>query len=80
MSYGAELDETVFRKNGSYVTSSDSWPIIGVINPNNFTDTTDEIVVEAGESKAKIKSALNKMLKTKSSSRMILTELVGQFA
>ena len=80
VSYGAELDETVFRKNGSYVTSSKSWPIIGVINPNTFTDTTDEIVVEAGESKAKIKSALNKMLKTKSSSRMILTELVGQFA
>ena len=32
-----------------YVTSSESWPIIGVINPNSFTDTTDEIEVEAGE-------------------------------
>ena len=79
-SYGAKFDESVFRKIGSFVTSSDSWPIIGVINPNSFTDTTDEIVVDAGESKAKIKSALNKMLKTKSNSRLILTELVGQFA
>ena len=75
-----ELNESVFRKTGSYVTTSDTWPIIGVLNPNNFSDTTDEIEVEAGETKAKIKSALNKMLKTKSSSRMILTELVGQFA
>ena len=80
MTYGVELNESVFRKTGSYVTTSDSWPIIGVLNPNNFSDTTDEIEVEAGETKAKIKSALNKMLKTKSSSRMILTELVGQFA
>ena len=80
LTYGAKFDESVFRKTGSFVTSSDSWPIIGVINPNSFTDTTDEIVVDAGESKAKIKSALNKMLKTKSTSRLILTELVGQFA
>ena len=79
-SYGAKLNEKIFRKNGSYVTSSDSWPIIGVINPNSFKDTTDEIDIEAGQSKAKIKSALNKMLKTKQSSRIILTELVGQFA
>ena len=79
-SYGVEMNESTFRKSGSFVSSSDSWPIIGVINPNNFSDTTDEIDVEAGESKAKIKSALNKMLKTKSSSRLILTELVGQFA
>ena len=79
-SYGARLNEKMFRKNGSYVTTSDSWPIIGVINPNSFKDTTDTIDIEAGSSKSKIKSALGKMLKTKQSSRLILTELVGQFA
>ena len=79
-SYGSKIDEKVFRKSGSFVTTTNSWPIIGVINPTTFTDTTDEIDIEAGAGKAKIKSALNRMLKTKQSSRMILTELVGQWA
>ena len=79
-SYGSQLDEKVFRKNGSYATTTSSWPIIGVINPTTFKDTTDEIDIKAGSTKTQIKSALNKMLKTKSSSRLILTELVGQFA
>ena len=79
-SYNVNIDEKKFRKNGSYVTTSKSWPMIGVINPTTFSDTTDEIDVTAGESKAKIKSALNKMLKTKQSSKVILTELVAQFA
>ena len=78
--YGAKLDEKQFRKIGYYVTTSNAWPILGVINPTSFSDTTDEIEVEEGASKAKIKTALNKMLKTKQSARMILTELVGQFA
>ena len=79
-SYDVTLDEKQYRKAGSFVTTSDSWPIIGVINPTSFTDTTDEIEVDAGESKAKIKTALNKMLKTKSSSKVILNEVVSQFA
>jgi hypothetical protein len=78
--FGERLDEKVFRKNGCYVTTSESWPLLGVINPNNFGDTTDEINVDDGATKAQIKSALNKMLKTKNSSKLILTQLVHQFA
>ena len=79
-SFGENMDEKVFRKNGCYVTTSKSWPLLGVINPSNFSDTTDEIAVDDGATKTQIKAALNKMLKTKNSSKLILTQLIHQFA
>ena len=78
--YQEQLDEKKFRKTGSYVTQTKFWPIIGVVNPTTFGDSTNEIEVDEGASKSQIKSALNKMLKTKQSSRIILTQLVGDFA
>lgn len=80
LTYGAKIDEKLFRKTGTYATKTDSWPLIGVISPHNFGDAQDEIEIESGQSKAKIKSALNKMLKSKQSSRLILQQLVGQFS
>ena len=74
------LDERKFKKDGCYATEADTWPLIGVINPNSFGDSQEEIEVEDGASKAKIKSALGKMLKSKQSSRVILTQLVSQFS
>ena len=77
--YGVTLDEHQFRKTGMFTTKTDSWPLIGVISPQNFGDAQEEIEIESGESKAKIKSALTKMLKSKQSSRLILSQLVSQF-
>ena len=74
------LDERKFKKDGCYATEADTWPLIGVVNPNSFGDAQDEIVVEDGATKFKIKSALAKMLKSKQSSRVILTQLVSQFS
>ena len=74
------MDERKFKKDGCYAVEADTWPLIGVVNPASFGDAQEEIVVEDGATKAKIKSALGKMLKSKQSSRVILTQLVGQFS
>ena len=76
-----DLDVPLFRKQGS-ATLSDcaGWPLVALVNPNTFTDPQDELNVEAGASKAQIRSALRKMLKTKSSSKLLLTHLVEQFS
>jgi hypothetical protein len=79
-SYGCNLNEKQFRKTGMFTTESSSWPLIGVINPQNFGDAKEEIEIEDGATKAQIKSALNKMLKSKQSSRLILQQLVSQFS
>ena len=76
----ARIDERKFRKNGCYATETDSWPLIGVVNPDSFGDAQEEIIIEDGASKTKIKSALGRMLKSKQSSRVILTQLVSQFS
>ena len=64
----ARIDERKFKKDGCYAVEADTWPLIGVVNPNSFGDSQEEIVVEDGATKAKIKSALGKMLKSKQSS------------
>ena len=74
------MDERKFKKDGCYAVEADTWPLIGVVNPASFGDAQEEIVIEDGATKAKIKSALGKMLKSKQSSRVILTQLVGQFS
>ena len=76
-----EINSTVFRKQGSDVlTNCSGWPLVAFVNPNSFTDPEDEIKVDAGATKGQIRSALRKMLKTKTSSKVLLTQLVGQFA
>ena len=70
-----------YRKNGAQsFTMKDGWPLVCVVNPNTFKDAQEEIQIDAGESKAKIKTALKKFLKSKSVSKLILTQLVEQFA
>ena len=75
------LDSTSFRKQGSdTLTNCAGWPLVAFVNPNTFTDPQDELNVDAGASKAQIRAALRKMLKTKSSSKLLLTHLVEQFS
>ena len=78
--FDEKLDEKVFRKEGCVTSKTDSWPLVGLINPRSFTDSEDDIQVESGASKTQIKSALKKYLKSKTSSRLVLTQLVGQFS
>ena len=76
-----DIDSATFRKLGSAtLTDCAGWPLVALVNPNTFTDPQDELNVEAGASKAQIRSALRKMLKTKSSSKLLLTHLVEQFS
>ena len=74
------MNEKVFRKEGCATVTSDSWPLIGCINPKSLHTTVDEMNVDDNASKAQIKNALKKYLKSKSSSRLVLNQLVSQFS
>ena len=78
--FSKRLDEKVFRKEGCQAVTTDSWPLVGLINPKSFTDADDDIQVDDGASKTQIKSALKKYLKSKTSSRVVLNQLVSQFS
>lgn len=79
--YNLQLDEKVFTKEGSQgFTSTDYWPNLIIMNPKSFSDSPDEIVVEAGVSKAKMKAAFNKFLKGKKASKKVLSQLVTSFS
>ena len=78
--HGVVMDETQYRKTGSCVAVSESWPLLGCINPKSFGDADEEIKVESGSSKTQIRSALRKFLKTKSTNKVLLTQLVDQFS
>ncbi len=79
--YGETLDTKSFDKTKSAViTTKDGWPLITLIHPKSFGESQQEIAVEAGETKAKIRTALKKMLSSKSSSKSVLTALVDQFS
>jgi len=79
--FNHKLDEKLFSKEGSQgFTSDEFWPNLVVMNPRSFTSSPDEIEIEAGVSKAKVKAALNKFLKGKKASRKVLTQLVTSFA
>ena len=79
--FGVEMSKD-FNKNNGFVAHTDEfWQTICVLSPKGFKDPeSDELNVEDGASKAKIKSALKKQLKNKMSSKVILTQLVDQFS
>ena len=56
------------------------WPLVALVNPRSFTDPAEEIECGAGAGKAKVKSALRKFLKNKTTSKTVLSTLVSQFS
>ena len=79
--YGVTLDTKSFDKTKSaVVTTKDGWPVITLIHPKSFGEAQQELNVEAGETKQKIRTALKKMLSSKSTSKVVLTALVDQFS
>jgi len=77
---GVDMDAQALKKVKSVVTTSDGWSLISFINPKGFGQAQDEIDVEAGESKARIKSALKKYLQSKSTNKVVLSALAEQFS
>lgn len=77
--HSSELVE--YKKAGAQTfTTPNGWPLVALVNPRSFTDPTDEIQVDAGAGKAKVKSALKKFLKNKTTSKLLLSTLVSQFS
>jgi hypothetical protein len=75
------LDHPAYKKQGATTLTSDRyWDMIACINPNTFGDAQDEMCVESGASKQQIRTALRKMLKSKQSSKVLLTQLVSQIS
>ena len=77
---GANFDDKVFRKENAFVATTEGWPMICCVSPKAFGDAQQEMDVEMGESKAKIKSALKKFLASKQSSKTLLSRIVESFA
>ena len=79
--FNISMSEIEFRKQGATsMTTDEYWGLIACINPKSFGDTQDELCVESGASKAKIRTALKKMLCSKQSSKVLLTQLVSQIS
>jgi hypothetical protein len=78
--YKVQMNDNNFRKTGADTVATDGWPLVALVNPNNFRNPEDEIQVDAGAEKGKIRAALRKMLKTKSQSKVVLTQLVSNFS
>ena len=76
----ASFDEKLFRKENAVVVTTKGWPMICCISPKAFGEAKEEMEVESGESKAKIKSALKKFLASKQSSKNLLSRIVASFA
>ena len=77
----SHYDISDFKKNGSdTITTTDGWPLICLVNPRTFKSGTEDIEVEAGAGKSKVRAALKKFLKGKSSSKLLLASLVDQFS
>ena len=74
------FDSKLFRKENALVVHTNGWPMVCVVSPKAFGESDEEIQVESGESKAKIKSALKKFLASKQSSKNLLTRIVASFA
>ncbi len=69
-----------FRKEQSITLKNvDGWPLVALIDPKSFNESQSEMNVADGASKLQIKTAFKKMLKSKSSSKKLLTQLVSQF-
>mgnify|MGYP001190819794 CR=1 FL=1 len=78
---GGNFDSKQFNKNGGCAsTKAFGWDLISCLNSKNFNNTQEDIQVEEGAKKTQIKSALNKFLKAQSTSKVLLNELVDQFA
>ena len=76
-----DTDMSKFKKEGSMTfTPKYGWPLICLVNPRSFTDAADEIDCEDGATKAQVKTALKKFLKSKTTSKVLLSSLVSQFS
>ena len=73
-------DMTEYKKQGAQTFTTNGWPLVALVNPRSFTDPAQEMECEAGASKAKVRSALRKFLKTKTTSKLLLSTLVSQFS
>lgn len=76
----SKFDDKAFRTTGGCVSTSDSWDTLAYFNPSNFGVVQEDIEVEDGASKAKIRSALKKYLKSNSNSKTVLLALADQFS
>ena len=56
------------------------WDMVAFVNPRAFRDHDDELKVEAGATRGQIRSALKRLLKSKSQSKLLLSQLVEQLA
>ena len=77
---GKKLDLQQFRKTGAHAFTTDGWPLVCIVNPNMFKDADDELQCQDGATKAQVKTALKKFLKTKQTAKVLLTQLVQQFS
>ena len=76
-----DVDMSKFKKEGSMTfTPKRGWPLICLVNPRSFTDAAEEIDCEDGATKGQVKAALKKFLKTKTTSKVLLSSLVSQFS
>ena len=78
--YTTHMNDSEFRRHGSTVVKTNWWPLVALMNPNSFTNPSDELQVDNGATKGKIRQALKKMLKSKQQSKTVLSQLVTQFS
>ena len=77
---GGEFDASTFTKQGGCASKGFGWDLVSCLNSKNFNNTQEDIEVEEGAKKGQIKTALKKFLKAQSTAKVILNELVDQFA
>ena len=77
---GGTFDASSFTKNGGCASKAFGWDLVSCLNSKNFNNTQEDIEVEEGAKKGQIKTALKKFLKAQSTAKVILNELVDQFA
>ena len=79
--FDLHLDHSEYKKQGAVTNTTDQyWDLIACINPKTFGDAQDAIDVDPGATKAQIRNALKRMLKSKQSSKVLLTQLVSQIS
>ena len=77
---GGKFDSSTFTKQGGCASKGFGWDLVSCLNSKNFNNTQEDIEVEEGAKKGQIKTALKKFLKAQSTAKVILNELVDQFA
>ena len=68
------------KNNGAYFTPKHGWDLLSCLNANSFNKQQEDIEVETGAKKGQIRTALKKFLKAQSTAKVILDEMVEQFA